>query len=277
MCELFGMSSRIPASVDFSLDEFARHGGLSASNSDGWGMAFYEGRAARLIREPEPAANSRYVRFIESHGFGGKIVLSHIRHATQGAVTLANTQPFGRELGGRAHIFAHNGDLKGLVEDERFELTCARPIGDTDSEHAFCALFTRLAKLWLASDVPPPAEARFELLVAFACDLREKGPANFIYSDGELMLAHGHRRHRSPDLPPEPPGLWMLHRHCPDEPHVIHIPGMRVSSEGGQEVRLFASVPLSDENWQPLADGECIGAVDGALRFRHVGVRAGPA
>ncbi len=270
MCELFGMSSRIPASVDFSLDEFARHGGLSAPNSDGWGTAFYEGKAVRLIREPEPAANSRYVRFIERHGFGGKIVLSHIRHATQGGVTLANTQPFGRELGGRGHIFAHNGDLKGLLEDERFELTYARPVGDTDSEHAFCALLTRLAKLWLASELPPPPEARFELLVAFACDLREKGPANFIYSDGELLFAHGHVRRPSPELPLQPPGLWMLHRHCPDEPHVIDIPGMRVSSEGGQEVRLFASVPLSGESWQPLADGECIGVIDGALRFRHV-------
>jgi hypothetical protein len=30
---------------------------------------------------------------------------------------------------------------------------------------------------------------------------------------------------------------------------------MRVSSEGGQEVRLFAGVPLSGEGWQPLADG----------------------
>jgi len=58
MCELFGMSSRIPASGDFSLDEFARYGGLSAPNSDGWGMAFYEGTAVRLIREPEPVASA---------------------------------------------------------------------------------------------------------------------------------------------------------------------------------------------------------------------------
>ncbi len=270
MCELFGMSSRIPASVDFSLDEFARHGGLSAPNSDGWGMAFYEGKAARLVREPQPAANSRYVRFIETHGFGGKIVLSHIRHATQGAVTLANTQPFGRELGGRAHIFAHNGDLKGMMEDGRFALVHARPMGETDSEYAFCALLGRLAELWLSSDAPPPLEKRFELLVAFARDLREKGPANFIYSDGELLFVHGHLRRKSRGLPLEPPGLWMLHRRCPEEPHVIQLPGMRVSSEGDQEVRLFASVPLSGEEWQPLAAGECVGAVNGALRFRHV-------
>ncbi len=268
MCELFGMSSRIPATIEYSLEEFSRHGGLGEINRDGWGIAFYEGKAVRLIREPEPAAESRYVRFIERHGFGGKIVISHLRNATQGAKVLANTQPFGRELGGRCHIFAHNGDLAGLQADRRFELTHAHPVGDTDSEYAFCALITRLAGLRMASGGPPSLEARFELLVAFARDLRDHGPANFLYSDGELLFAHGHRRRHAPGADPEPPGLWMLHRCCPREPNVVRIPGMQVSSEGGQQVRLFASVPLTDEDWTPLGDGECVGVVDGELRFR---------
>ena len=41
-------------------------------------------------------------------------MISHIRKATQGGMNLENTQPFSREFGGCGHVFAHNGDLKGL-------------------------------------------------------------------------------------------------------------------------------------------------------------------
>ena len=43
MCELFAMSSRVPASVGFSLEKLARHGGAEGPHRDGWGVAFYEG------------------------------------------------------------------------------------------------------------------------------------------------------------------------------------------------------------------------------------------
>jgi len=38
MCELFAMSSRHPANVRFSLEEFSRHGGLAGPHKDGWGI-----------------------------------------------------------------------------------------------------------------------------------------------------------------------------------------------------------------------------------------------
>ncbi len=44
-----------------------------------------------------------------------RLLISHIRHATRGALSLANTQPFGREFGGRTHLFAHNGRLEGAL------------------------------------------------------------------------------------------------------------------------------------------------------------------
>ncbi|RLE27834.1 MAG: class II glutamine amidotransferase, partial [Acidobacteria bacterium] len=35
MCELFAMSSSHPATVNLSLGEFSRHGGLTADHADG--------------------------------------------------------------------------------------------------------------------------------------------------------------------------------------------------------------------------------------------------
>jgi predicted glutamine amidotransferase len=119
MCELFAMSALQPAEVSFSLEEFSQHGGLSGPHKDGWGIAFYQDRDALIIREPLPAASSAYVRFIESTPIRSRLVLSHIRRATQGGVNLENTQPFARELGGRLHVFAHNGQLDVTQLSER--------------------------------------------------------------------------------------------------------------------------------------------------------------
>jgi hypothetical protein len=39
MCELFAMSTRYPSTVQLSLEEFSRHGGLFGPHKDGWGIA----------------------------------------------------------------------------------------------------------------------------------------------------------------------------------------------------------------------------------------------
>jgi predicted glutamine amidotransferase len=53
---------------------------------------------------------------------------------------MKNCQPFVRELGGRVHVFAHNGDLDIGALRAKLPLGGFRPVGDTDSEYAFCAL-----------------------------------------------------------------------------------------------------------------------------------------
>jgi glutamine amidotransferase len=40
MCELLAMSARYSATVQMSLEEFSRHGGLSGPYKDGWGMVW---------------------------------------------------------------------------------------------------------------------------------------------------------------------------------------------------------------------------------------------
>jgi glutamine amidotransferase len=41
LCELFALSSRLPATVSLSLKTLAEHGGGSAPHADGWGIAYY--------------------------------------------------------------------------------------------------------------------------------------------------------------------------------------------------------------------------------------------
>jgi predicted glutamine amidotransferase len=49
----------------------------------------------------------------------------------------------------------------------------------------------------------------------------------------------------------------MLSRQCCCESDAFKAEGVSVAG-GYQEVVLFASVPLSDESWRPLAEGEVV-------------------
>ena len=268
MCELFAMSSRHPADVNLSLEEFSRHGGLAGPHKDGWGIAYYAGRDVRLMKEIEPASDSACVRFIREHPFESPLVVSHIRRATQGALALANCQPFARELGGSMHVFAHNGDLAGRRLKARLPLGAFRPLGETDSEYAFCALLERLRRLWRGARRAPPLKDRLAAVAAFARAIRALGPANFLYADGDALFAHGHRRNHPDGM--RPPGLHLLSRRCAAGDARLDTGGLtiRATTPGEQSGVLFASVPLTNEGWQPLGEGELIAVRNGRIVAR---------
>ncbi len=265
MCELFALSSRHATTVTFSLESFARHGGLDGPHKDGWGIAYYVDEDVRLVKEPAPAADSACVRFIQDHPFTSSMVVSHIRRATRGAVAMKNCQPFTRELAGRMHLFAHNGDL--ALERLRLHrpLIHYRPVGDTDSEYAFCVLLEQLRRLWLGVGVPSLDE-RLAVVAEFAAAIRPLGPANFIYADGDATFLHGDRRFHGDGRAPHPPGLHVLCRRCTARADAPDIEGLALASEGEQEVVLAASVPLTAEpGWRPLAEGEIVVAGNGRI------------
>lgn len=83
---------------------------------------------------------------------------------------------------------------------------------------------------------------------SFASELRTLGPANFLYSDGVTLFAHGHRRKHADTGRVEAPGLVMLHRRCDRSEGRIALSGLSVRADC-QDVILFASVPLTNERW----------------------------
>ena len=202
-----------------------------------------------------------------------RLIVSHIRRATMGGISLANTQPFTREFGGRMHVFAHNGNLTGIEARYAAAKHHFRPVGETDSEIAFCILAERLSPLWNAGAIPT-LDQRFDIIALFAAELRELGPANFLYADGDALFAHGHRRIQA-DGTIAPPGLWLLRRECTvDRDGLPHSgaalggieAGVTIEGSGeGQAITLPASVPLTSEGWRPLAEGEVIVVKDGRV------------
>lgn len=272
MCELFCLSSRRPTRTTFSLRHFAAHGTPATRNVDGWGVAFHDGHDARLFKEPGPAHGSPLLGFVERHLHPTRLLISHIRRATVGGNSHANTQPFVRELAGRVHLFAHNGGFAGIEAVFARSAHRFHPVGETDSEKGFCLLLDRMAEIWAGGAVPSLG-ARLAVVEAFAAEMRPSGIANFLYSDGEFVFAHGHRRTQA-DGTVAPPGLWVRHRRrarahvatiAPPAESGVIVHAHPDSMDDFQEMALFASVPVTGGRWSPLAEGEIVVVLAGEL------------
>ncbi|MGC2781572.1 MAG: class II glutamine amidotransferase [Bradyrhizobium sp.] len=269
MCELLGLSSNVPATVNVSLPTLAEHGRVSGTYNDGWGIGYYEGLDVRLIKDSAAVGDSEWIQFITGHDLRSHYVIAHTRKATRGTRAYANAQPFVRELAGRAHLFAHNGDLPGIFKSSAFQADRFNPIGETDSELAFCALLDRMAAVRSAPNAIPTLRQRFLIVSSFAEELRKLGPANFLYSDGDFLFAHGHRRKHANTGRVEAPGLVLLQKDCRSGQPGIVATGLSVQGPG-QLVALFASVPLTEEVWDPLAEGELVAVTRGQLVARQL-------
>lgn len=185
MCQLLGMNCNVPTDICFSFAGFQARGGATDVHTDGWGIAFFEGRGVRLFLDPQPSATSPVAELVRAYPIRSRNVVAHIRKATQGAVGLENTHPFLRELWGRYWIFAHNGNLLDFrpAYDGSF-----LPVGCTDSEHAFCWLLQQLRERFGAE--PPPRAALFAALHELTLEIARFGEFNFLLSNGDCLFAH---------------------------------------------------------------------------------------
>ncbi len=266
MCELFAMSSYKPTALTYSLEEFSKNGSSLRSNRDGWGIALASDRDAILVKEPRPASDSIWVQFIAGHSIETNMAIAHVRYATRGKHTMENTHPFRRALGRSVQLFAHNGTLKDIESALDIDALAYKPIGDTDSEVAFCELLTRLKPLY-DGDALPAAAARIEVFQSVCEELRLLGSCNFLYYDGDILFAHGHKRvHEENGIytDPKPPGLNVKRCWTCAAQTEVRCPGLDVELHDQQTV-LLASVPLDEEGWEPLDEGAVLAIKDGVI------------
>lgn len=181
MCELLGMSANVPTDIVFSFTGLIQRGGRTGPHRDGWGIAFYEGRGLRLFQDPAPSCESRVAELVQHYPIKSEVVIGHVRQANVGKVCLANTHPFVRELWGRNWCFAHNGQLANFAPVPGFY----RPVGETDSEAAFCDLLNRIRAAY-----PEPVQEEYlvPILVQACAGYRRLGVFNGLLSDGDWLF-----------------------------------------------------------------------------------------
>jgi predicted glutamine amidotransferase len=157
-------------------------------HADGWGIAFFEGsdndRGLRHFVDHLPASSSPFAELLRRYPIKSRNVISHIRKATQGQVALENCHPFVRELWGRYWVFAHNGHLEPFDPHLHGSF---RPVGQTDSERAFCWLMQELAKSH--ASVPSVAELTLTLK-ELTPHIGRHGTFNYLLSNGQALWAH---------------------------------------------------------------------------------------
>ena len=257
MCQLLGMNSRLPASLHLSFTGFSQRGGGTDHHADGWGMAFFEsegsrpGKGIRYFVDKESASTSPIAKMLRSFPIKSHNVVAHVRKATVGQVTLENSHPFVRELWGRYWVFAHNGDLKDFAPTLHGSF---KPVGDTDSELAFCWLLQELAKSH--AGVPSVAELTLTLR-ELVPRIARHGTFNFLLSNGQALWTHA-----STNL------YYLVRQHPFSEIH-LRDEDVKVdlSELNGPEDRLAIVVtePLTtNETWTRLLPGELVTFVDGS-------------
>jgi len=183
MCELLGMECNVPTDIVFSFSGLRRRGGGTADHADGWGLALYDGPSARAFLEPTACHDSPLARFLADNPIKTLLAIGHIRKKTRGKQSLANTHPFIRELWGKHWVFAHNGTVKSA---KTLKLGKYQPIGDTDSERAYCHLLEGIRASF--RDPPKPREL-WEAVADIGGRIGRKGTFNFLMGDGRHLYA----------------------------------------------------------------------------------------
>lgn len=252
MCQLLGMNCNVPTDICFSFEGFRTRGGLTDVHKDGWGIAFFEGPGCRVFLDVEPSAQSPVAELVRHYPIRSKNVIAHIRKATQGRVALENTHPFQRELWGRYWIFAHNGNLKEFRPSLNGSFV---PVGDTDSELAFCWLLQRLRAEF--GEAMPLRRPMFDFLTGLTKEIAAHGEFNFLLSNGNCLYAHGATK------------LAYIVRQAPFA--TAHLKDQDVSVDFNalttpdDRVAVIATTPLTDnETWTTMEPGTLMLFADGA-------------
>jgi glutamine amidotransferase len=240
MCQLLGMNCNTPTDIVFSFTGFATR---AVEHKDGFGIAFFEGPGVRCFVDHHSASSSPVAEMVKRYPIRSCNVISHIRKATQGRVALENTHPFERELWGRYWVFAHNGDLK----DFHPKLHAAfHPVGNTDSERAFCWILQELAKNHASL---PSIEHLTETLRELAEPIARHGTFNFLLSHGDALWAHASTQLH-----------WLVREHpftharLQDEDLTVNFADMTTPND---RVAVIVTEPLTaGEAWQAFGAGE---------------------
>jgi glutamine amidotransferase len=288
------MNCATPTDVTFSFTGFAKRGGVTDHHADGWGIAFFEDKACRLFIDHQSSATSPIAELVKRYPIKSRNTIAHIRKATQGRILLENCHPFQRELWGRHWIFAHNGDLQreplpDLSEEGMAEQSAARdpaateasastptlavqptqfkpalsgvfqPVGNTDSEYAFCAILQGLRERF--PDAQPELPVLFKAIEELTREVSRHGVFNFLLSNGQALFAHCSTH------------LYYLVRQWPfstahliDEDMTVDFANYTTPED---RVAVIATQPLTDnEVWTRLEPGDLVMFQDGEAAGR---------
>jgi glutamine amidotransferase len=257
------MNCNTPTDICFSFAGFQARGGLTDVHTDGWGIAFFEGKGVRQFLDAQPSANSPVAELVRNYPIKSENVIAHIRKATQGRIALENTHPFQRSLWGYYWVFAHNGNLPNFNPNlnEVWQI-----VGDTDSEKIFCWILQGLQNRF--GEVYPGSEKLFLAIKELILPLAAQGELNFLLSNGDFLMAHSSTK------------LSYIVRQAPFSVASLKDQDMTVDfsalTTANDRVAVIATAPLTEnEQWTSIDPGTLVHFEDGRL-VHQMSTIAGP-
>lgn len=248
MCRLLGVIANRAVDLEFSLGRFKNY---AASNQHGWGLGWYENGTTRIYKEAglassDPAYDQR------AHEVHSKIIISHVRQATEGKPARVNSHPFQCQN----WLFAHNGSVPRERLLGRLTETYKKDIeGQTDSEIYFRWILQCVSEKGNVVEGIKKALAE----IAGTNSSRDTRGLNFLMSDGLRLYAFRLSN-------PESLNYYSLY-------YLLRNPGERQPSEfisketsalvrskslAGERAVLVCSEKLTDENWQEIKPGQLL-------------------
>lgn len=230
---------------------------------DGWGIGYYPGGepSASVLKEPAPTEGSTRSEIVRAwEHLASSVFLLHIRKATWGSLSDANTQPFSRAFGGRDWLIGHSGSLRRKIDAPTGPSFL--PVGSTDTELIFCHLLARFAAEG-ASSIGAIAP---ETLHGWLIELNVHGSLTMVLTDGHDVCVYADARDEG--------NVFLSFVTPPYETLVFHDADVALDlTKRGAKSRkgvLVCSEPLEREGecaaWEKVAPGTLVVIRQGALR-----------
>jgi predicted glutamine amidotransferase len=279
MCRLFGLhaGTRDVAARFWLIDAPDSLDAQSHHNPDGAGVGTF-GRSGEPAVSKQPIAAWEDAQFAAAaRDLRGTTFVAHVRYASTGAHTMANTHPFVQD----GRLFAHNGVVQGLGElDRRLAGLGAAGLvgGETDSERIFALITAETRRLggdvtaglteaisWISARLPVYA---LNLVLSTATDLWAlRYPATHeLYvldrpAGGQPLDAASRRIHaQSPDLARQPSVVIASERMDDDPGWRLLAPGELLHVSSALEIRSTAPFPAEPVHLLQVSDLDPVAA-----------------
>jgi len=251
MCRLFGLhaGAATMSATFWLLDAPDSLAAQSHRNPDGAGIGvFGAGGVPRVDKQPIAAwADAAFAT--EARTLTGTTFVAHVRHASTGGRSVANTHPF--EQDGR--LFAHNGVVQGLDRlDARLAERGAAGLvhGQTDSERVFALITADIAGH--GGDV----RAGLTAAIAWVAAYLPVYSVNLILATATDLWALRYPAANELWLLPRPAGGTAGGQGLDGRTDRIHARSAQLADRAGVVV---ASEPMDDDPaWRPVRSGELV-------------------
>ncbi len=285
MCRLYGLQATHPTrpacellEAQNAVIEQSREDARGLSNPHGWGMGHVANGTTSCFRQVEPATESPDYRK-KALGAEGATVLAHVRRATVGDPSHANTHPFRH---GPA-LLIHNGHVPAFDRVrprllDRLDADRRQSVrGTTDSEHVL-ALLLQLRDEAPSEPLHTTTREAVHLIQEWVADVREEATVgttdedyhslshdelekilglNLLWTDGRTL--GGSRLNRT---------LWAVQR---DRVQTCSICGQAHADppdDSSYRSTTLASERLTDEEWTEVPNGSVFQVdADGTLHL----------